>query len=301
MLPTLNGVSPSCVALPPGPWPDVLAFLRWRFPAIPADEWLQRMALGHVVTSSGQAVAAQDPHQPHTKLFYYRSLPAEPVVAGPEQVLFEDERIVVADKPHFLAVMPAGQYLQETLLVRLKRRLGLDDLVPAHRIDRETAGLVLFCKQVEHRKAYQQLFAQRAVHKVYEAIALAPPHQSTLHFPMNCSSHLQAGEHFMQMRQQDPCGPAAPNAHTTIELLETQGSLARYRLLPTTGRRHQLRVQMAALGLPIVGDQIYPQLLGREHEDLANPLRLLAQGLAFTDPYSHEQRVFRSGQTLSFA
>ncbi len=297
MLPTLNGVSPSCVALPPGPWATVLEFLVWRFTAIPADEWLQRLARGHVVDGSGHRAAADDPYQPHTKLFYYRSLPTEPVVAAQEQVLFEDERIVVADKPHLLAVVPAGQYLQETLLVRLKRRLALDDLAPAHRIDRETAGLVLFCKHIQHRKAYTSLFAQRAVRKTYEAIAPAP--LSGLHFPMHLSSHLEPAEHFMQMRQND-ANNLTPNAHTTLELLETVGALARYRLKPTTGLRHQLRVQMAALGLPIVGDQIYPQLLARAQEDTSNPLRLLAQSLAFTDPYTGGERTFHSTQSLSF-
>lgn len=297
MLTTLNGVSPSCVSLPPGPWATVLEFLVARFPAIPADEWFQRLARGHVVDGGGQAVTAHDAYRAHTKLFYYRSLLAEPVVAAQEQVLYEDARIVVADKPHFLAVVPAGQYLQETLLVRLKRRLGLNDLAPMHRIDRETAGLVLFCKHVEHRKAYTSLFAQRKVHKVYEAIAASPRPDTVLRFPMHLSSHLEPARHFMQMRQTDT---GTPNAHTTIELLETAGNLARYRLKPTTGLRHQLRVHMVALGLPLVGDRIYPDLKPHLPEDTSNPLRLLAQGLAFTDPYSGEALAFQSTLSLSF-
>jgi tRNA pseudouridine32 synthase / 23S rRNA pseudouridine746 synthase len=195
--------------------------------------------------------------------------------------------------------MPAGQYLQETLLVRLKRQLGVDELVPLHRIDRETAGLVLLCKQVAHRPLYHALFAQRQVHKLYEAIAPLPP--DALEFPMEYTSRLEPAEHFMQMRLVPSAdGAATPNAHTTIELLETQGLWARFRLLPSTGQRHQLRVQMAALGLPLWGDRIYPVLQPPGTDDLARPLRLLAQHLRFTDPVTGQLRSFETRQSLAW-
>jgi tRNA pseudouridine32 synthase / 23S rRNA pseudouridine746 synthase len=301
LLATRDGVGPSCVSLPAGPWVLAIDFLIWRFPNVPAHEWVQRVATGQVLTPAGVPIAPLQPYQPYTRLFYYRSVPAEPANRAQETVLFEDELLVVADKPHFLPVMPAGGYLQETLLVRLKRKLNVPGLAPVHRIDRETAGLVLFCKQVAHRPLYHSLFAQRAVHKVYEAIAPAP--LQGLQFPLVCSSCLQASEHFMQMRQVPPVpgmAPPAPNAHTTIELLETQGLWARYRLLPTTGKRHQLRVQMAALDLPLRGDRIYPKLLPQGQDDLANPLRLLAQQLQFTDPVTAQLRHFNSRISLYY-
>lgn len=299
LLPTRDGVGPSCVALPAGPWPRAIDFLVARFPHVPAAEWHARMTQGDVVDEAGQCIVPASPYRPHGKLFYYRNLPQEKRRAAEDTVLFEDELLVAADKPHFLPVTPSGKYLQETLLVRLRRRLGIDTLTPLHRIDRETAGIVLFAKEPHTLRHYEALFAQRAVEKTYEAIA---PWREDLRFPLVRQSVLEDGANFMQMREaaSDAGSPRPPNAHTTIELLQTQGALARYRLVPLTGKRHQLRVHMAALGLPIVGDRIYPVLLPEDSDDPANPLRLLAARIAFRDPLTGQAREFRSGQTLSF-
>jgi tRNA pseudouridine32 synthase/23S rRNA pseudouridine746 synthase len=298
-LPTRDGVGPSCVALPAGPWPGVIDFLVARFPHVPATEWHARMAQGDVVDESGQRIGPASPYRPHGKLFYYRSLPPEKRRAVEDTVLFEDELLVAADKPHFLPVTPSGKYLQETLLVRLRRRLGIDTLTPLHRIDRETAGVVLFAKEPRTLKHYEALFAHRAVEKTYEAIA---PWREDLRFPLVRQSVLEDGANFMQMREAVPHAgpPRPPNAHTTIELLQMRGALARYRLVPLTGKRHQLRVHMAALGLPIVGDRIYPVLQPEDSDDPANPLRLLAARIAFRDPLTGQSRDFPSRQTLSF-
>jgi tRNA pseudouridine32 synthase/23S rRNA pseudouridine746 synthase len=299
MLPTRDGVGPSCVALPAGPWPGAIDFLVARFPHVPAIEWHARMARGDVVDEAGQRIDPASPYRPHGKLFYYRSLPLEKCRAAQAAVLFEDELLVAADKPHFLPVTPSGKYLQETLLVRLRRKLGIDTLTPLHRIDRETAGVVLFAKEPSSLKHYEALFAQRAVEKTYEAIA---PRRDDLRFPLVRQSVLEEGANFMQMREaaQDNSSQRPPNAHTTIDLLQTQGTLARYRLVPLTGKRHQLRVHMAALALPIVGDRIYPVLLPEDSDDPANPLRLLAAHIGFRDPITGQAREFRSRQTLSF-
>jgi tRNA pseudouridine32 synthase/23S rRNA pseudouridine746 synthase len=293
-LPTRNGVGPSSVALPPGPWTTLIDFLAERFSGISRDEWLARMARGDVLTAQGDPATLNTPYQAHTKVHYYRHLATEPRIPFDEVVLAQDEHLIVVDKPHFLPVMPAGRYVQETLLVRLKRRLGIDALVPIHRIDRDTAGLVLFAVQPASRDRYAVLFRQRAVSKRYEAIA---PWRADLQLPLVHRSRLIAGDSFMQMREID----GTPNAETAIALLETRGNLARYSLSPVTGKKHQLRAHMAALGIPIVNDRIYPQLIPRTTEsepDYSHPLQLLAKSLTFLDPLSGRQRHFESGMSL---
>lgn len=295
MLPVRDGVGPSVVVLPPGPWTNVLDFLVERFPAWPAAHWCARIQAGEVVDRCGHPVTPDQPYVPNGKLYYYRHLPDEPVPADAVPVLFEDELLVVADKPHFVPVTPSGRYLQQSLLVRLRRQLALPALTPLHRIDRETAGLVLFAKQPATCGSYKALFAGRQVAKQYEAIA---PASTTLQFPLSRTTAMADAEHFMQMREVPPDHPGARQAHTEVELLETRGRWARYRLHPLTGRRHQLRVHMAGLGLPIVGDRIYPVLQPVDTDEPHNPLRLLAQRIAFRDPVTGLERCFTSARQL---
>jgi tRNA pseudouridine32 synthase / 23S rRNA pseudouridine746 synthase len=297
MLPVRDGVGASQVSLPVGDWTCMLDFLVERFPAIPAGDWVGRMESGDVVDAAGRAVAARQAYVPHGKLYYYRTVANEAPNAAQAHVVFEDELLVVADKPHFLPVTPSGQYLQETLLVRLRRQLGLPALTPLHRIDRETAGIVLFAKQPGICAGYQALFAGRKIIKHYQAIA---PADARLRFPLTRASTLVTSAHFMQMREADVAAGAKPNAQTEIELMETRGPWARYQLRPATGKRHQLRVHMAALGLPILGDRIYPTLMEPGGDEPANPLRLLAASIAFRDPISGEERHFASGRQLHF-
>lgn len=291
VLPMRLGVSPSCVVLPVGPWPTVAAFLCQRFAAIAAGEWAARIAAGDVVDEFGVRITPERPFQPGLRVYYYRSLAQETPIPFAAHVLFQDDLLVVADKPHFLPVTPGGRYLQETLLVRLKRQLGIETLSPLHRIDRETAGLVVFAVQPATRGRYQALFAERAVEKHYEAIA---PFRHDLALPCTYRSRLEEADNFMQMRE--AAGEA--NAETHIELLEHAGHLARYRLSPVSGRRHQLRVHCAALGLPILHDRIYPALLPENSDDIARPLQLLAQHIAFRDPITGEPRRFQSARCL---
>ncbi len=295
-LPTLNGVSPSCVALPHGPWPTVLAFLAERIPAVTEADWAARMARGEVRDAQGLPIAPDAPYRSQTRVYYWRSLPFEHRVPFEERVVFQDDYLVVADKPHFLPVTPKGRYLQETLLVRLKRKLGIDTLVPMHRIDRETAGLVAFTIQPHTRNAYQSLFRDRVVSKVYEAIA---PINPALRFPLLHSSRLEESPRFMAMHEVE----GAPNARTEIELLEQANGWGRFRLKPITGQKHQLRAHMAALGMPILNDQIYPELLPalppEVAPDFSRPLRLLAQSLAFDDPITGQPRAFHCGRGLA--
>ena len=290
-LPTRLGVGPSVVGLPPGPWPTIAAFLLQRFPAVGEATWLSRIARGEVVDEFGQVVTPQRHYQAHLRVYYYREIDDEPRIPFAEEILFQDELIVAADKPHFLPVTPGGRYLQESLLVRLKRRLGLDDLVPMHRIDRETAGVVLFLVQPQTRARYHRLFDAHAVHKEYEAIARW---RAGLDQPLTHCSRLAPDANFMQMHEL----AGEPNSQTRLELVEHQSGLARYRLIPLTGRRHQLRVHCAALGLPILNDLIYPTLQPEGRDDPLRPLQLLAVSIAFTDPVSGQQRHFRSRRTL---
>jgi len=250
------------------------------------------MDAGDVLDPEGNPIRAQDPFRPQLRIYYYRALADEPRIPFEETILFQDDYLVVADKPHFLPVIPSGRYLQETLLVRLKRKLGIDTLAPIHRIDRETTGLVVFTVQPATRRQYQDLFLEKSVQKIYEAIA---PWRPELKFPLTYRSRLEDhGEHFMQV--QEIAGE--PNSETHIEVIEVKGDIARYRLTPITGRKHQLRAHCAALDIPILNDRIYPKLLPENSDDYAKPLQLLAKSVKFRDPISGVERNFVSERTL---
>lgn len=294
--PMRDGVSASCVALPHGAWPRLLDFLAERLPAVTLRQWEQRMAEGRVLDESGQALSPQAAFRPGTRVYYYRELEAEPLIPFEAEILYQDEHLLVADKPHFLPVTPTGRYVQQTLLTRLKRRTGIETLSPIHRIDRETAGLVLFSVRPQDRGAYQALFRTQVVDKTYEAIA---PLRPELPLPAVHRSRIEPDDQFFRQREV----PGLPNSETGIELLEARGELARYRLRPRSGRTHQLRVHMNALGRPIVGDLFYPEVVhgpGEVREDWSRPLQLLAQGIAFTDPVSGVARVFSSRRQLTW-
>ncbi|HOZ05500.1 MAG TPA: pseudouridine synthase [Arenimonas sp.] len=287
MLPTRDGVGPSVITLPAGDWLLVIDFLMQRFDSVPREEWLARMQNDLVMDENGDVVYPDRPYQAHLKIFYYRSIENETPIPFEESILFQDEHLIIADKPHFLPVMPAGTYLQETLLVRLKRKTGIETLVPMHRIDRETAGLVVFVIKPETRGAYQSLFLSKQVDKCYQAVA---PYRDDLIFPMTYKSRLQESGNFMQMEVVE--GEA--NSETFIEVMERRDNLARYRLKPITGKKHQLRAHMATLGIPILNDLIYPVHRAADQDDFEKPLQLLAQRIAFVDPVTEEERSFET-------
>lgn len=292
-------MTPSRLQLPRGAWSTVLDCLCDRFPAIGRDAWIDRFERGRVLDALGDPLALDAPYRIGAELRYFREVVDEPVIPFVESVLHLDEHLVVADKPHFLPVTPAGGFVRETLLARLVQRLGNADLVPLHRIDRDTAGLVLFSASPATRAAYQALFRERRIHKHYEAIAPALPGVS---FPRVRMSRLEPGTPFFRMREVE----GAPNSETRIAVLErglagegggpADGGAAhwRYALEPVTGRKHQLRVHMAALGAPIANDRWYPRAGEAVADDHARPLKLLARRLAFRDPLSGEHREFES-------
>ncbi|MEJ8856655.1 pseudouridine synthase [Variovorax robiniae] len=291
-LPTREGVGPSVVALPEGDWPTMLDFLVERFPAIERGTWLERIAERTVVDERGEPVTPTRRYQPRLRLFYYRSLGPEPDLPEYETVLHQDADLIVVDKPHFMPVTPSGPYLQQSLLVRVKRALGIDALVPLHRIDRATAGLVLFSANPATRGQYQTLFIDRAMRKEYEAIVHWPPGATV---PATYKSRLLPDAHFMRTQEV----PGEPNSETRIDVIEVRDEHARLRLSPVTGRKHQLRVHCNALGVPIVNDEIYPVLKPFGPDDLARPMQLLARKLAFDDPVTGAAREFVSARSLT--
>ncbi len=286
-----NGLAASRLQLPPGPWRTVLDCLCARFPAIPREVWIDRFARGRVQDASGAPLALDALYRVGAEVRYFREVVDEAPIPFAETLLHVDANLVVADKPHFLPVTPAGGHVRETLLARLVQRLGNPDLVPLHRIDRDTAGLVLFSANPATRDVYQSLFRQRRIHKRYEAIAPALP---GLSFPLVHVSRLEAGEPFFRMREVH----GAPNSETRIDVIERVGASWRYALEPVTGRKHQLRVHMAALGAPIHNDRLYPQLTLGAADDYARPLKLLARGLVFVDPLTGAERRFESDLRL---
>lgn len=296
-LPTRNGVGPSCIGLPrepvKGQWLTITDFLVERFPAIGRDVWLRRMHDGLIADEFGATVTSERPYRGHIRIYYYRDLPTEPRIPFVETVLYQDDHLVVADKPHFLPVTPSGHYLQETLLVRLKNKLSLNDLTPIHRIDRETAGLVVFSVNLAERNAYQSLFRQHEVLKNYEAIATS---NTDLVFPLTRKSRIVGDTPFFRQREID--GP--PNSETQIRLLQIMANKALYALSPITGKKHQLRVHMHALGLAILNDRMYPPVANTPDDDYSTPLQLLAKSIAFTDPLTGEARQFHSQRTLAW-
>lgn len=290
-LPVRDGVSPQSVLLPQGPWPTVLAFLCERFPAVGLTQWHQRMAAGDVVDGQGRPLVPDQPCVPGIRIYYYRSVENEPKIPFDEIVLYRDDHLLVVDKPHFLPTQPAGPFVQETLVARLRRRLGCDQLEPLHRLDRDTAGLVLLSLNPASRDAHHALFRERRVQKVYQAIA---PAGAGRVFPLDYHSRIVREGVGYRHREE----PGPPNSVTHIDRLETVGEWARYRLLPFTGRTHQLRVHMAALGLPIRHDPLYPVDEHRPPDDFSRPLQLLASELRFDDPLTGQSRHFRTTLSL---
>ncbi len=288
-LPQRNGLNPHSLFLPAQtPACDsVLEFLAQRFPAVDRQRWHLRMERGDVLDATGQPLPPDAPYRPASRIYYYRDVDCEPAVPFREQILYEDDHILVADKPHFLPVLPSGEYLQETLLTRLRQRTGCEQLIVLHRIDRETAGLVLLSKNPASRDAYHALFREHRLQKTYAAIA---PFRADLAFPLTRESRIGPAPEFY--RRQEEAGPV--NAVSHIELLERRGDFSRYRLQPVTGKTHQLRLHMSALGLPILNDPYYPQETPRARDDFSQPLQLLAQTLAFTDPVTGVAHCFTS-------
>ncbi|MEU0504048.1 RluA family pseudouridine synthase [Nocardia sp. NPDC005998] len=290
-LPKRHGLDPARLRLPEqGGWATIRDHLVERLPRVPATRIDELLHQGGIVDLAGP-IAPDAPYVPGGAVWFHRDLPDETVVPFDIPIVHRDDDLLVVDKPHFLATIPRGQHILQTALVRLRRELDLPDLIPAHRLDRVTAGLVLFVINPARRGAYQTMFHKRTVHKEYEAIAAFDP---DLALPRTVRSRIIKEKQVLAAQEVD----GEPNAETWIELVEQRGGLGRYRLRPRTGRTHQLRLHMNGLGIPILGDDFYPVLTDKSVNDFTRPLQLLAASLEFTDPISGAPRRFDSTRTL---
>lgn len=300
--PRRSAPRPSVVHLPAGaPLPaTLLEFLVERFPAVGVEIWRERFAGGRVLGRDGSPLAATTPCRPQLQVRYFREAPGEERLFGAPRIVFENEELLVADKPPFQPVVPSGPFVVGCLLYEIaalleKRGETANALSPLHRLDRATSGLVLFSRRAESRGLYARLFEERRVEKLYEAKAVVAEPPAERRFRRR--SRIVPGEPFFRMREEE----GEPNAETEIFLRELAWEEGRrighFELRPVTGRKHQLRVQMASLGWPILGDRWYPELLAEAPDDQAEPLRLLAREVAFRDPRSGEELRFRSGRS----
>ncbi|MBF6443671.1 RluA family pseudouridine synthase [Nocardia farcinica] len=290
-LPKRHGLDPARLRLPEaGEWATIRDHLVHRLPRVAPERIDELLQAGAIVDLDGP-IAPDAPYVPGGAVWFHRDLPDEVEVPFDLTVVHRDETVLVVDKPHFLATIPRGQHIRQTALVRLREQLGLPDLVPAHRLDRVTAGLILFVVDPARRGAYQTMFHRRTVRKQYEAIA---PYDPELALPRVVRSRIVKEKHVLAAREVE----GEPNAETLVELLEHRDGLGRYRLTPHTGRTHQLRLHMNSLGVPILGDDFYPVLTDKPVHEFTRPLQLLAAVLEFTDPVTGEPRRFESTRSL---
>jgi tRNA pseudouridine32 synthase/23S rRNA pseudouridine746 synthase len=285
---------PSVVTLPAAerPYPTILEFLARTFPHVSPAEWAGRMRAGKVTDARGDAVTAESPYAPGARIFYYREVPNEPVIPFAERILFQNAEFLVADKPHFLPVTPGGDFVEECLLNRLLKRTGIAGLVPMHRLDRETAGLVLFSVNRHTRGRYHHLFAHGEAEKTYEALARLD--RVPLEREWTVENRIERGEPRFRMQ----VVPGVPNARSVIHVVEATGNRGRFHLRPLTGKTHQLRLHMSGLGFPILNDRVYPTLLPESADDFDRPLQLIARKLRFRDPVSGRVMEFESEREL---
>lgn len=295
-LPPRHGLSAAWVRTPDRdpttvpPWSTMGGWLQQRLPE--HVDVTAMLGAARFVHQDGTPLTAGEPYRPHTFVWFHRDLREEPDVPGELVVLHRDERVVVVDKPPFLSTIPRGRHVAQSVVVRLRDELGLPELAPAHRLDRITSGVLLLTTEPRWRGRYQSLFEQRAVHKRYRAVA---PVRQDLLLPLVVRSHLRKVRGVLQA-EEVPGAPA--NAETLVELEAVVDGLGHYRLTPRTGRTHQLRLHLHSLGIPILGDPLYPEVRDVDVDDFSEPLQLLAAELSFTDPVDGTARRLVSPRTL---
>lgn len=323
-LPIRDGLNPSRITAPGhrGDAPtrawDLLARAiagqRHRHPADDEAAVTKRFEDGLVVRTNSQPYAPNDMLKPGAEMWFYRTPAPERTIAGPMPIVFRDENLVVVDKPSFLATMPRGRHITETAVVRLRRELNNPNLVPAHRLDRLTSGLLIFTARREVRGAYQGLFAAGKVTKRYHALTEREPLRDVATAVGDQRPTLPKAPLSIRTRQHKIAGQmqaftltGEPNTHTVVErislvdvpsvadgLAARHDRLALWQLRPITGRTHQLRLHLSELGFPILGDQYYPELQPIGAENTSTPLHLVCVEMSFTDPISGQERTFQS-------
>lgn len=284
----------SKITLPdlPRPYPSVLEFLRERFPRVPGELWDRRLAEGKLLDEDGRPIPRDFSYQPQRTIYYFREVVEERVIPFAEEIIHQDEHLLVCCKPHFLPMTPTGRFVEQCLLSRLKRRTGLAHLAPLHRLDRDTAGVVMFSTNRATTGLYSRLFFHGKVRKRYHAVAPSPTQDEESSWLVR--NRIEPGEPWFRMR----VVPGEPNAVSRIEVAERLGDLALFRLSPLTGKTHQLRLHMSGLGFPILNDRLYPELEPEQEDDFERPLQLLAHSLSFRDPVSGREREFASTRQL---
>lgn len=302
------GIKPSKVYLPHDKafiGKLLIDFLASHFSHIDKITWQQRFDSGLISLENGEILTADTPYQAGQTILYFRHVENEPVIPFEPSILHLDEHLLVVDKPHFLPVIPTGQFVSQTLLAKLRvklrihqelQHLNVMDISPIHRLDKDTAGVMLLSVNPTTRSHYQSLFEKKQVKKVYEAIA---PTRTDLDYPLQISSRLERGESFFLTQTVD----GEPNSFTKIELIkplaEYGGEFSLYRLTPLTGKKHQLRVHMASLGMPLLNDNFYPIAQPKGTSDFTKPLKLLAKSIEFIDPLTNVKRIFASQKDLT--
>lgn len=285
---------PSTVTMPPAdrPYPSILDFLSRRFPLVSRELWQQRIADGKVLGEGARPITAASGYIPQGRLFYFREVASEPLIPFAERILLQDDHLLVACKPHFLPVTPGGRFVGECLLNRLRRSTGIETLAPLHRIDRETAGIVLFSVNPDTRSRYAELFLKGMVEKTYLAIsdALPPPGEKV----WQVENRIERGEPWFRMQ----VVPGPVNARSMILLQEVRDGRALFLLQPQTGKTHQLRLHLSGIGCGIENDRYYPQLQTKSADNFQTPLQLLARSVRFRDPLSGVLREFCSDREL---
>lgn len=285
---------PSAITLPPTPppYPSILDFLIRTFPHVAAARWAERLRAGKILDDRGQPIAADTPYAAGLRLRYFREVGDEPLIPSAEHIVFQNDEILVACKPHFLPVVPGGRYVNECLEQRLRERTGIADLVPLHRIDRDTAGLVLCSLNPQTRGLYHALFAAGRIEKTYQALAEVREPQDRNEWTVE--NRMVRGEPRFRMQTV----PGRVNARSIIRLLDVNGGRGRFELQPLTGKTHQLRLHMSGLGFGIVNDRYYPELQPERADDFDRPLQLLAARLRFRDPVTRRDLEFESDRRL---
>ena len=293
------------------PYPSILEFFKIRFPHIDTTVWEARINSGKVIMENGEPISLTMAYEPLKKLHYFREVEKEPIIPFTEKILFCDDELLVACKPHFLPVTPGGAYVNECLLHRLKKRTGNSALSPVHRIDRETAGLVLFSMNQKSRGRYQEMFMRGAVQKTYNAVTNYPCHQNADHVRRSDTAKYQnsmmkktwivenrmvQGEPWFRMKTV----PGRPNAISKISLIKSKGDKALLQLSPLTGKKHQLRLHLSELGFSILNDRFYPELLPEKPDVFKAPLQLLARKIQFRDPVTGHHATYESERRLFF-
>lgn len=274
------------------PYPSILEFLTRRFPNIGSECWQQRINEGKVLAADNSPISADTPYSPDKRLFYFREVAQERILPFAEKILFQDDHLLVACKPHFLPVIPGGGYVNECLLNRLRASTGNNDLVPLHRIDRETAGVVMFSVNRTTRGLYSRLFADGLIEKSYQALAEYSEDQGRNEWTIE--NRVVKGNPWFRMR----VVPGQPNSCSKIRLRDLDGDIGRFVLYPVTGKTHQLRIHMGSLGFRILNDRYYPDLQPQQPDDFKQPLRLIAKTVRFRDPLNGKSMEFHSEREL---